>query len=254
MYKKERSPDRRGFLQSALAMGAVAAFGRYLGGCSFPANYVQEHQLVKKTDASAVVAELKPGITKLDSAFGLLKSRGITNVIRARGLDVNDGNVTIDAVAGDNLYHVLLFRNNVFHKSLNIGADDGTATRIYLHIAKAEGSNAVIVVSPDLTRDGANVVAVLLDRNRPKRYFISTSYFKEWHLGRGMTDPLMNGSDLDGNGITFVARGIDGFPWKDAVILRCDGKHPPAVTRIDMQKVLHCECIVNWYWRIESKH
>jgi len=249
MAKQSRSINRRDFLKSAATCSCIAVFGKYLGGCAFPASYVQAHQPIATKDAAPFVAELKPGVSTLDETVEKLKKRGVSNITKARGLDAKNDSITIDAVTGDNFYHVLLFRNKVFHRALNIGADEGTATRIYLHVAKAEGSNAIIVVSPDLQHEYASVVAVLLERDAPKRYFISTSYFPEWVNMRGMNDPLMNGTDLDGNGVTFVARGVDGLPWDKALVLRCDGKGQPQVTRIDMQKLLHCECIVDWYWK-----
>lgn len=249
MKKKERLLNRREFLASTAACGAIVVFGRYLGGCAVPASYVQAHQPVATKDAAPFVVELKPGVSTLDETVEKLKKRGVSNITKARGLDAKNDNITIDAVTGDNFYHVLLFRNKVFHRALNIGADEGTATRIYLHVAKAEGSNAIIVISPDLQHEFSSVVAVLLDKESPKRYFISTSYFPEWVRYRGMSDPLINGTDLDGNGVTFVARGVDGMPWDKALVLRCDGKGLPQVTSIDMQKILHCDCIVDWYWK-----
>ena len=249
MVKQVRFINRRQFLESAATLSCIAVFGKYLGGCTFPANYVQVHQPVATANAASFLAQLKPGMSTLDEIVEKLKKRGVSNITKARGLDVKNDRITIDVVTGDNFYHVLLFRNKVFHRALNIGADEGTATRIYLHVAKAEGSNAIIVVSPDLQREVSSVVAVLLDRDVPKRYFISTSYFPEWVRFRGMGDPLINGTDLDGQGVTFVARGVDGMPWDKALVLRCDGKGPPQITRIGMQKTLHCECIADWYWK-----
>jgi len=249
MAKQLRSINRRDFLKNAATFGCVAVFGKYLGGCAFPANYVQVHQPIASIDARSILTELKSGVSTLDETMEKLKKRGVSNITKARGLDAKNDRITIDAVTGDNVYHVLLFRNKVFHRALNIGADEGTATRMYLHVAKAEGSNAIIVISPRLEHDFSSVVAVLLDKESPKRYFISTSYFPEWVMYRGMSDPLINGTDLDGQGITFVARGVDGMPWDKALVLRCDGKSLPQVTSIDMQKILHCECIVDWYWK-----
>lgn len=238
----------------------AAAFGAFLASsglastsCSIPANFTPTHQPVAKTSITAGELGLKAGVTKKDEAVELLRRNGVTNISTARGLDAGDDKVTIDAVTGDNMHEVLLFRNLAFHRALGIGADEGTATRMYIHLAKAEGRNAVIIVSPDIMRDESSSVIVLLDRIPPKRYFISVSMsnFQEWAGGRGMTDPMMNGHDLGGAGVTFVARGIEGWPWQYALIVKCDGKQL-TITPVDMRKVLGCECLTEWFWKKEK--
>lgn len=245
---------RREFLRCALGMGAAATLAG--AGCSIPANYVPDSQPI--SNAGAITSGslgLVAGVSKKDTVIELLRKKGITNIATARGLDAKNDKVTIDAVTGDNMLEVLLFRNLVFHRALGIGADAGTATRMHLHVAKAEGWNAVIVVSPDIVRDESNSMVVLLDRvpqDRfpPKRYFIPVvvSNFPEWAGGSGMTDPLMNGHDLDGTGVTFVARGTNGWPWEYALIIKCDGKQLN-ITPVGMQKVLGCECLSDWFWK-----
>jgi hypothetical protein len=242
--QKDGLVGRRDFLK-ATGVGMAGIFGLYFGGCTIPGYYVPADQQVSKALVTSVSLGLKPGVSRLEGVVKALREIGVSNIASARGLDAKDENITIDAVTGDNMIEVLLFRNKVFYRSLSISVDAGTATRMYLHMAHTEGKNAVIVVSPDMTRDDRTVVAVLLDKEPQKRYFIGLKYFPQWGT-RGMADPMINGSDLGGGGVTFVARGSDGFPWPKAFILKANGSEP-IVKEKPMLETLDCDCLMQWY-------
>jgi hypothetical protein len=241
----------------AAALGVFLAFSPLVStSCAIPSVYMAEYQKAAKTDANAQTLGLRKGVSGYEETLKLLRKRGVTNIATARGLDAaasakadaGGKDVIIDAVTGDFMGEVLIFRNRVFSGALAIGADAGVATRMYLHIVHTEGLNAVAIVSNDISRQGFPSIAVLLDRPSPKRYFISHGNFPGAETG--FNDPLMVGDDLGGNGVTFVWRDHRGFPAEDGVILKCDGKELK-VTKVGMQKLIGCDCIYGWYNKVK---
>jgi len=239
------APRRGGLGRAARAAGlGIWLAVSPLASCTVPAAYTTQFQNPVKTAASARALGLRRGASTWNGTLGALRKMGVTNIATARGLDAKDQKATIDAVSGDYMGEVLLFRNGVFHSALSIGADGNENTGMYLHIVHTEGVNAVAVVSSEMSRQGYPSVFVLLEREPPKRYFISHGMFPGAETG--INDPLMVGDDLSGTGVTFVWRDFRGFPAENGVILKCDGKGL-AVTKIGMQKLLGCECLWQWY-------
>jgi hypothetical protein len=212
-----------------------------LVGCAVPAPYVPSHQAISPGATSRDLSGLRRGLP-FERARARLEQSGATNIAVARS--VSNG-VVVEAMTADLAPVVLLFRDGRLHRSLPIGCDAGTNTRVYLHLAEAEGTAAVIVVAGELRSQGVPSVFVLLDREAPRRYVIAFDYFPEWF--RGVVDPKIVGTKL-ALGVTFVARGDDGLPWQRALVLACDGRSV-SVTPLSMRKALGCECLYEWFNR-----
>jgi hypothetical protein len=210
-----------------------------LVGCAVPAHYVPRYQEVAAR--SLDLSGLRRGLSSR-AARARLEALGATNIATAHGVD---GDEAIAAMTADRARVVLLFRGGRLHRSLPIGCDPGTNTRVYLHLAEAEGATAVILVAAGVRCRGVPAVFVLLDRAAPRRYVIAFDHFPEWF--RGVVDPKIVGTRL-ALGVTFVARGDDGLPWQSALLLACDGRSV-SVTPFSMRRALGCSCLYNWFHR-----
>jgi len=228
---------------ASIALAVFLSFSPLIS-CMVPSRSVPKYEDVRQTDLSADSLGLRRGVSKLDDVKESLRKRA-SNVVSAQGLDAKGGNAMIEALSADGMAQLLIFKNNKFEKALPVGCEKGTNTKMYLHVAKTEGTNAVIVVSQEIRSRGIPSVIVVLDRDPPKRYAIAYDFFPEWF--KGVVDPLMVGGDLDKDGVTFVARGENHLPWDNALILKCDGKKVE-VRQVSMQEAAQgCECIGEWF-------